>query len=406
MRFLFHLFTITLTLGIYLSTPLITERIMSLECKPGFTYQDKAELEQIKILCEKKVGELRNQANTLSSQIQFMDTQIYLTSLRIEDTEQKIETSENEVELLDKRIDGLDESLNHLSKLLVERIVDGYKSQSISFFNIFLDSDNANDLLNRVKYQKTTRENNQKLLVQVQESKLNYESQKKTREDKIVELDKLTALLSTQKQELDSQKVQKQQLLTATRSDETVYQNLVEKARQELRGFTAFTTAAGGAGLTSFGSGSNGWYYTQRDPAWGNYLLPGSSSSVALAGCAMTSVAMVCKSYGQDMTPTTMVNSPNKFIGGDLWNWAFNCDGKSQSWISASQDGVKSYVQQNKPVILRLVAPSVSGLHFVVAWKWDEGSQDFIIHDPYYGPDKKFSERYDWSQVTTGVVIQ
>jgi hypothetical protein len=112
---------------------------------------------------------------------------------------------------------------------------------------------------------------------------------------------------------------------------------------------------------------------------------------------------MVCKSYGQDVTPASIVSNSSKFIYGDLWNWAFSCDGKTTNWIGSSKDQVRSYVEGGTPVILRLVAPSVSGLHFIVAWKWD--GNDFIVHDPYYGPDKKFSERYGWSQVTTAIAI-
>ncbi len=393
-----------LFLLLFLVSPHYYGKIFSLECKPGFTYETQKELEQIKNLCEQKVADLKNQANTLSSQITFMDTQVYLTTLRIQATEQKITDTQKEIDLLSTRIDNLDSSLNYLSKTLLERIVNGYKTRSLSLFNLFLDSGNADDFFNRVKYQKTTQNNNQNLLLQVQESKLNFEDQKKTREQKKKDLDQFRKNLDSQKIELKNQQEAKRTLLTVTKNNEATYQQLVEKAKQELAGYTAFTSNAGG-GLTTFGNGSNGWYYTQRDPRWGNLTIGNSPYLVWQAGCALTSVSMVCKSYGQNVSPAMIALDNSNFVYGDLLNSSFNCGGKSTTWINSSRDSVKSYVQRKIPVILRLVAPSVSGLHFVVAWDWDNGANDAIIHDPYYGPDKKFTERYDWSQITTAIVI-
>jgi len=54
----------------------------------------------------------------------------------------------------------------------------------------------GNDFLNQVKYSKTVQDNNQKLLYTVQETKSNAEKQKKLREDKKIELDKLTKTLN------------------------------------------------------------------------------------------------------------------------------------------------------------------------------------------------------------------
>jgi peptidoglycan hydrolase CwlO-like protein len=363
--------------------------------------------------CKKKIAEyeqklsgIREEKGTLASQIQYFDTQTYLTQLRISDAQQRVNKLTEEVASLSGKIEGLDTSLNYVSKLLIKKIAEDYKRRDVPILNLVIDPGNAPTLINRMKYAKTTQENDQRLAVQVQQAKLNFEDQKTKREEKAVELEKLNAVLEEQKAALDVQKQQKQQLLAETQNSEAVYQNLLAKAKAELAGFSSFVQSAGGGGLTSFGSGSNGWYYTQRDPSWGNTLLPGSSSSLSLAGCAVTSVAMVCKSYGQGVSPATIAGNASNFIYGDMYNFAFSCSGKSTSWIgSPSKDQVKSYVTSGTPVILRLVAPSVSGLHFIVAWGWDDGASDLKIHDPYYGPDKKFSDQYDWSQVTQGIVI-
>ncbi len=388
---------------LFLALSLLSPKTFSADCQPGFTYSNQDELNQIVSSCQQKVSSLQQQASSLSSEIQLFDTKIYLTTLQIQETENKIQKTQGEIETLGGKINNLNSSLDHLSKVLLEKIVEGYKKRETPLLEIFLDSNNASVLFNNLKYAKKTEQNDQHVAFQLQQAKTNFEQQKNLREQKKVELDQLTQTLNRQKTDLKNQQGSKKTLLADTQNSETAYQSLLARAKSELAGFKAFTTAAGG-GLTSFGGGSNGWYYTQRDPSWGNMTLGNSPYSVWEAGCAVTSVAMVCKSYGQGTTPASIASDTNNFFYGDLKNSSFSCGGKSSEWTSTSQDNVRSFVKdRNIPVILRLTAPSVSGLHFVVAFKSD--GDDFIIHDPYYGPDKKFSERYNWGQVTTAIAI-
>lgn len=369
----------------------------SAECRPGFTYSSKEELESIRAECEKKVNDLRSQVNTLTAQVQFMDTQIYLTTLKIDSTKQKIEDTQKEIEILDEKIDGLDESLNQLSKVLLERIVEGYKTQSVSFLNVFLDSDNANDLINRVKYQKTTQDNNQKLLVQVQESKLNFEEQKKLREKKKAELDALEATLNKQKLELDGQKAQKQKLLADTRNDESTYQQILAQAQRQLSAFKSFVQTSGAGsviGANAFGSGSDGTYYSQRDERWANRLIGYSSENILNVGCLLTSVAMVAKKNGQDVTPAQIAGEGSRFWANTAYMrlpWP-GVAGKNYTNVS----NIESELSQGNYVIVGVLNGSSNcsygGDHFVVLTKKD--GNDYIMHDPIYGPDKKFSSHY------------
>lgn len=195
--------------------------------------QDTTDLQKKINEYQTKLQELKQQKNTLSSQIQYMDTQIYLTALQINQTEQKITSTGKEIELLGSRIEGLDQSLDYLSKQLIQRIVVGYKKKPLSLFSLILDNKSANDFLNQVKYLKATRDNNQKLLYTVQETKTNAEEQKKLREEKKVELDELNKNLGQQKIDLSNQKITKQRILTDTQNDERTYQSLLARAQAE-----------------------------------------------------------------------------------------------------------------------------------------------------------------------------
>lgn len=212
----------------------INTPILAVECEPGFQYSNQDELKQIIALCEQKKAALKDKANTLSANIAYMNTQIYLTTLRINETEVAIVKTQDEISLLNTRIDNLDSTLSYLSKLLINKIAEGYKKRNVSFFNVLLDSDNAFDLINKVKYLRTTEENNRQVLVRTQEIKTNFEEQKELREVKKIELDNLITTLDFQKEELDSQKFIKQKLLLDTQNDEKKYQQLIADAQKEL----------------------------------------------------------------------------------------------------------------------------------------------------------------------------
>lgn len=207
--------------------------------------QDKTDLEKKISEYQSKLQEIKQQKNTLSSQIQYMDTQIYLTSLQINQTEEKIVNTGKEIDLLGSRIEGLDQSLDYLSKVLIKRIIEGYKKKPLSIFSILFDNKNANDFLNEVKYLKTAQDNTQKLLYTVQETKTNAEEQKKLREEKKVELDKLNENLEQQKVDLDNQKLTKQRILTDTQNDERTYQSLLAKAQVEYAAIQGIVSGAG-----------------------------------------------------------------------------------------------------------------------------------------------------------------
>jgi peptidoglycan hydrolase CwlO-like protein len=372
-------------------------KVEAQECGSNATNDN---FEKIKEDCERKINQAREQANTLSSQIKLMDSQMNLTLLKIKETEDKIITTQKEIENITSRIEGLDTSLDYLSKTLLKRVVDGYKKRSVSVFSIFFDSDSAGDLLNRIKYQKTAQENNQKLIVKVQELKNNFEEQKKKREEKKIELDSLNKTLIEQKNSLISQKKAKENLLAVTQNDEKNYQRLLDEARRQLSSFRSFTQSGGGGviGSNAFGSGSDGWYYSQRDERWAGKRIGYSNETVLDVGCLLTDIAMIMKKYGSDMTPADIAGNTNYFFASTAYmlhpsrfGWP---NGLSYSNIDVSS--IKDTIASGRPVIAGVYAGAY-GTHYVVL-KANSGD-DYIMHDPYYGPDKKFSEHYSKSSI-------
>lgn len=180
-----------------------------------------------------QLDSVRAQKNTLSSQIQFMDTQIYLTTLKIQDAQQQITRTEEEIETLGGRIQGVNDSLDYLTKLLFNKIKEGYKRRDIPFFNILLDSDNASTLFNQLKYTQIAQENDRRVAFQLQQAKQNFEDQKDLRERKVQELENLRASLNNHNIDLENQRIQKQQLLAVTKNDERNFQTLLARLRAD-----------------------------------------------------------------------------------------------------------------------------------------------------------------------------
>lgn len=354
--------------------------------------QDTTDLQKRISEYQLKLQQLRQQKDTLSSQIQYMDTQIYLTSLQINQTEQNITSTGKEIDQLGSRIEGLDQSLDYLSKQLIQRIVVGYKKKPLSLISILLDNKNAYDFLNQVKYLKAIQDNNQKLLYTVQETKTNAEEQKKLRETKKIELDKLTETLNYQKQAIDNQKVQKQKLLNDTQSDEMTYQRLLSQAQAQLAGFKSFVTSAGAGiiGANQFGTGSDGAYYSQRDARWASQNIGYSSENILSVGCLLSSVAMVAKHYGDNVNPGDIASDPSRFYGSTAYMnlpWKSVAGRSYYGGINIDQE-----LANNNYVIVGVGGCASGGSHFVVLIKKD--GDDYIMNDPIYGPDLKFSSHY------------
>jgi peptidoglycan hydrolase CwlO-like protein len=346
--------------------------------------QAKKDLQQKIQEYQEKLSSLRQQKNTLASEIQYMDTQMYLTDLKIKDTQQKIIDIKKEIELITTRIQGLDTSLDYLSKLLLKRAVVSYKRQNVTMFDLLLDSGSANDLISKFKYNKTAQDNNEKLLLQVQETKLNFQDQQKIRENKETQLNELSKLLVQQQDSLVAQKQQKQKLLAETNSDEATYQRLLSQAQAQLAAFGRFVASQGGAGLLGGQTVCDDWgcYYNQRDSQWGGQSLNGTGYTLADSGCLLTSVAMVMTHFGhKNVTPALINANPQNFASyyPAFLNKTVYADGVSATRISAAID---SELSNGNPVIVG-VSYDAGPLpdHFVVLVSGSGGS--YIMNDPY-----------------------
>lgn len=379
---------------------------ISVVCAGSFVFAQTSESDQQKRIDElkQKLTSIGNQKRTLSTQIQQMDTQISLTTIQIKNSEQKIIETQNEIEKLGSRIDNLDSSLNTLSKLLLKQVVRGYKTQSVSLVEIVFEAHDISDLTNKIKYQHATQNNNQKLLVQVQEAKANYEEQKVVREQKKQELDQLVISLNAQKESLKTQQVQKERLLAETNNDESTYQTLLAQAEAQLKGFGRFVANQGGSSLLSNQTSCDDWgcYYNQRDSQWGGNSLNNTGYTLASDGCLVTSMAMIYTHFGhRNVTPQTINSNPFNFASyyPAYLNMTIVADGTTSTRVYSAID---SELSNGRPVVVGISydgGPNPD--HFLVLISGSNG--DYKMNDPYTpnGHNIPFTDHYSVGSIRT-----
>ena len=217
---------------------------------------ETAKLEQRISEYQKKLDDTRKQRDTLDNQLQYLDTQAYVTSLRIEETENKVKSVKKETEILNDRIDTLDQKLDTQWRLFLATTYASYKKRQASIFDLILNSENAEQMLSSMKYHALAQSNRQRLLIQTQETKINFEEQKSLREEKQKELTKLQDVLAEQKTSLETQKESKKVLISATKNKEAEYQNIIAEAQRQINAFKSFIVSTGTNVIAANGLGT------------------------------------------------------------------------------------------------------------------------------------------------------
>lgn len=368
---------------------------------------------------EEKIQNLQGQAKTLENEISYMDSQIGLTELRIQESEYKISQTQEKIQNLTEdiedlriRIEKLENSIDYQTDVLSSRMRERYKSRDSSEIMVLFGSQTFKELIQKTEYLKVMELHDNKLIDEMATTKDAFEVQKKLFVEKKEEEESLKRQLEVEKANLDAyrntleyQQQEKEQLLEVTQNNEAKYQELLAEAQRELASLKSFVDSAGGGiiGSNAFGDGDEGWYLSQRDARWANETIGRSNYTIYEVGCLITSVAMVYNRYGYDVTPEDIADDNSRFFSNTammLIPWQ-GPNGKTYNSISVSQ--IKSELDKDRPVIVGVYAGPY-GTHFVVLSEEDDG--DYIMYDPYYGPDLNFSDYYSPGSIFQAVVFK
>ncbi|MCS7093076.1 MAG: hypothetical protein NZL96_01425 [Patescibacteria group bacterium] len=330
------------------------------------------------------------------AQIRMIISQYDLAVAEYRQTEQKVIDLEREIEILDSRIEKLDNSLTALSQRFLTKVLESYKQKDLDVIGFVFYSSNLSELVNKAKYIKIERNNNQRLLIQVQQAKKNFEIQKQLRDEKRAELVTLKEILKKRQAELQEQKRKKDRELAYYRNNLAEIKRILEIARQQIASFKAFSAQAKADIISpnQFGAGSDGNYYSQRDSRWANLKIGDSDESILDVGCLVTSVAMFAKKFGSSLTPADIASEKDRFFGRTAYMklpWK-GVAGKVFVNLGNNQEVINEELRRGNFVIVGVGSCYLGGSHFVVLIRKDENN--YIMHDPIYGPDLNFSNYY------------
>jgi len=183
---------------------------------------------------QQEITSLQNQEKTLSQQISLMDNQIKVTGLKINETQYQIERLEEEIAGLSAKILNLEDSLNFISKILLQRLAETYKSGRKEPLMLLFSSKNFSEFLLRYRYLQKVQFHDCELLISMEKTKTNYDDQKNLKAKAQADMEKLEKQLTAQKADLNSQIVVRKKLLDETKGQEANYQKLLADARAEL----------------------------------------------------------------------------------------------------------------------------------------------------------------------------
>lgn len=354
---------IFLLLGVILLLPFFAKNILAQTCS------SLDECNSLISQYQDQINKLQGQANTLKNQIAQFDVQIKLTTVKIAQTQEQIN-------MLGGRISQLGDSLATLTTAFNSRAVETYKlSRYEGGFFFILSANDLGDAFARYHYLQKIQEEDRNLLARLQEAQTTYQGQKADQEA-------LQKQLKSQQASLNTQKTAKNNLLSATKNDESRYQQLLAQARAQLKSFQNFVESRGGASLldnqTKCNEGWDGCYYNQRDSLWGNMFLGSSGYQMKYSGCFVTSISMMASHSGKNIKPNDIASMPDAFSGGDVIH-DFDVNGVHIHIENADIATLDSRLSSG-PVMTKLLF-SNGNQHFIIILR-KEGD-NYIMNDPY-----------------------
>ena len=171
--------------------------------------------------------------------------------------------------------------------------------------------------------------------------------------------------------------------------------NSLLTAQKQLAALKSFSSSAGGSSCLSSspGGGSDGNFYSQRDPRWCKQFIGNSSDTIGEVGCYLSSIAMAYKKLGSDISPSAYAANASNFVLNSAWMGSPSPpSGYNYKQTSYSVSALDNELKTGRYVIAQMRMSTIVGMHFVVIISGSNGN--YKIHDPWFGADQNFSDRY------------
>lgn len=339
----------------------------------------------------------QKQKTLLGSQIQSLNAEIDSLKAEIENNSSNIDDLNKDIDELQSDISKNEVLIQSQRKILASIIRVYQEENDDAFAKIIFNVENFSSISSKNDYLSQASDK----ILEITENLKNLQVKIKDSQEEVIkkrsELVDAQIKLEEKNADLSSTKTQKNTLLIQTKGDELNYQqklDKIEKQKQELLGdidelynanFAEISAFALGLEKPTSGLAETTWYYSQKDPRWGNETIGNSKSKMKDLGCAVSSVAMVFTYHGEHINPKQLSDKP--IYSWDLINWPNSWDSLRLS-SSTAHSGVNwgtidKELSSKNPVIVFINARNGAGHYVVIHHKANNGK--YVVHDPYWG---------------------
>lgn len=337
------------------------------------------------------------QQSTLQKQMELLDAQQVTNQAGLQNATKKFEDASVQISNLERRIEKEQSQIEQQKIILSGLMRVYYEDYQQGVLDVVLVDKDFSEILNQADYIQQSSFKVSDVLQSIQNIKNDLDSQKKDLEDKKAEHEKLKNDLEEKKSDLQISESKKQSLLSQTQGDEQKYQQLLARVEQQKLELFDFSTASNSDELISSVSSyakppskywESDWYFSQRDSRWAGDKIGNSNTQMDGYGCAVTSLAMVFRSYGVGIDPGKMAKQPIFYY--DLIKWPSSWTSGIQLTSSIAHSGVnwttvQSEISKGNKVIVYIGKTNGKGGHYVVIHHYDSSKKDYVVNDPYFG---------------------
>lgn len=361
----------------------------------------RIELEKKAAEYQKIVTLKKGEINSLKDQIYVFNAEIGKFRIDIDITEGRIEQTNAEITQLEYGLEQTKNDINRQKENLSQIIQNIAEYDNTNDLEIILQSEDFSDFFDQLNYLENLQDSVQQKVENLKLLRKKLTLDKEEKEDKRKQLENLKSELAEQKYTLDSQKNQKESLLSKTKGEEGRYQDMlsnIEEQKKSLLGDINRLRQQKAAELARLKElqekppkeywASTNWYYSQDNPQWGKTTIGFSRSLMEDYGCAISSVAMVLTKQGSPINPGQLAKEKIFYYDLIVWprSWGsiqcVNCPPPHTSvfdWFKLDRE-----LGAGNPVIVFVRAIGRNAGHYVVIHH-KTGDGRYVVHDPLFG---------------------
>lgn len=183
---------------------------------------------------QKQVDSNRAQSSSLQNEILKLNAEISQINLEIRSLQLSIGETTLKIGSTETKIYDAEQELEKHRNALVQFMRLAYQNDQTSLTAILLKHDSLSDFFDEINNVEATQANLKATIDNIKSLKEDLSLQKTELEDKKIELEQLRSLEEIERRGLNSSKAIKDNLLKVTKGEESKYQELVQKSKQDI----------------------------------------------------------------------------------------------------------------------------------------------------------------------------